>query len=347
MALPTLAQAFEWVFASGLVRQPFTLLWHAGEPLVLPISFYDKASHLLDMHNVAGVPVRQALQTNATLLDPAWCGFIKHQGIEVGVSLDGPAFLHDAHRRTRSGEGTLGRVLRGIRLLQEHGIPFYVISVLTADSLDYPDELFDFYRSEGIASVAFNVEEIEGPNTTSSLSARDTPARFRRFLSRFIGLASRADPPLLVREFSLAAAAILGDRFGPGSRTQENRPWSIVNVDWQGSFSTYSPELLGMTSPRHGSFALGHVARDTVEAIEATERFQRLEAEVARGVEMCQESCQYFPFCGGGAPANKHFENGTFASTETLFCRLHKQACLDVSLEWLERNTPRVQPCPC
>jgi hypothetical protein len=46
----------------------------------------------------------------------------------------------------------------------------------------------------------------------------------------------------------------------------------------------------------------------------------------------------YEAFCGGGPPANKYFENGTFASTETLFCRLHKQVCLDVSLDRLERG---------
>ena len=55
---------------------------------------------------------------------------------------------------------------------------------------------------------------------------------------------------------------------------------------------------------------------------------------------MCRESCRYFPFCGGGPPGNKYFENGTFASTETLFCRLHMKACLDVTADWLERHPP-------
>ena len=75
----------------------------------------------------------------------------------------------------------------------------------------------------------------------------------------------------------------------------------------------------------------------------ASPRFGRLEDEVARGVAMCRDSCAYFPYCGGGAAANKYFENGTFASTETLFCRLHKKACLDVSLDFLERNAAKGQ----
>ena len=53
---------------------------------------------------------------------------------------------------------------------------------------------------------------------------------------------------------------------------------------------------------------------------------------------MCEERCRYWSFCGGGPPGNKYFENGTFASTETLFCRLHKQATLDVTLDRIERR---------
>ena len=46
----------------------------------------------------------------------------------------------------------------------------------------------------------------------------------------------------------------------------------------------------------------------------------------------------YFAFCGDSAPANKFFENGTFASTETMSCRLQKKVCLDVVLDWLEEH---------
>jgi uncharacterized protein len=341
MAPDTLDQTFRWVFASGLARQPFTLLWHAGEPLVLPVSFYETATELLRRHNVAGVPVLQSFQTNATLIDPDWCAFLQRPDVHLGVSVDGPDFLHDRYRLTRQGHGTLDRVLRGIHRLHEHGVSFEVITVLTADSLDYPDELFDFYQVNGIGSVAFNVEEIEGPHTASSLQRDGTPERFRRFLTRFLTLAYAADPPLSVREFETSAAALLGaGRRGPGDRTQENKPWAIVNVDCEGNFSTYSPELLGMSSLAHGGFTLGNVTTDTLEAVMASPRFRRLEDEIGRGVEMCRESCAYFPFCGGGPPANKFFENGTFASTETLFCRLHKKVCLDVTLELLEQSAP-------
>ena len=339
MSAATLDRIFGWIFDSGLVRDPFTLLWHAGEPLVLPVTFYETASELLSRHNGDGIPVLQSFQTNATLIDAGWCAFLRRPNLHLGVSVDGPDFLHDRYRRTRQGRGTLDRVLQGIHLLHEHHIPFDVITVLTADALAYPDELFDFYRANGIGSVAFNVEEIEGPHTASSLQRAGTPERFRRFLTRFLTLARSAEPPLLVREFETSAAALLGRRrCGPDTRTQENKPWAIVNVDCEGNFSTYSPELLGMPSPTHGGFTLGNVNTDSLEAVIASARFRQLEDEIGRGVEMCRESCSYFPFCGGGPPANKFFENGTFASTETMFCRLHKKVCIDVSLERLEQS---------
>ena len=51
--------------------------------------------------------------------------------------------------------------------------------------------------------------------------------------------------------------------------------------------------------------------------------------EIGEGIEMCRAECKYFPVCGGGVPSNKVFENGTFASTETMYCRLTKKRVTD------------------
>jgi uncharacterized protein len=341
MTLEALEKTFNWVFSSGVVRQPFTLLWHAGEPMVLPASFYEQATLALERCNVSGLEVTQSIQTNATLVNDAWCEFIRRRGIQVGVSVDGPDFLNDRHRVTRKGGGTHANVLRGMRMLRDHEISFDVITVLTSTSLDYPDELYDFYVEHGITSVAFNMEEIEGPHVTSSLSDRGMEPRFRRFYSRFMDLALASDPPLRVREFDTAYNSITHHQ-QPETRMQECRPFAILNVDYEGNFSTYSPELLGLSSPRHGSFALGNVARDTIESVLALPRFIALDDEIRRGVDLCHETCRYFPFCGGGPPGNKFFENGDFATTETMSCRLHKKATFDVALDKLEQMKAHV-----
>lgn len=337
----TLERAFDWVFESGLARGPFTVVWHAGEPMVLPPSFYSAAIDTLERRNTAGVAVAHALQTNATLVDDAWCDFIRERQIRIGVSVDGPAFLHDRTRRTRSGRGTHARVLDGMARLRERGIGFHVISVLTDFALDYPDEIYDFYVEHEIHEVGFNVEEIEGPNDTSTLSGAVSEPRFRRFLSRFFELACRPTYPLRVREFDSMIAALLHGGAADPPPAQENHPFAIVSIDHRGNLTTFSPELLGLSAARYGEFALGNVATESLGDVLRSERYRAIAGDVAAGVAHCRASCDYFPYCGGGAPANKVFENGGFDSTETMFCRLTRQAMLDVVLDKL---APRAHP---
>ena len=333
----TLDRLFARVFESELVREGFTVVWHAGEPLVLRPAFYRDAFAIAARHNRTGAAVAHAVQTNATTIDQEWCDFISRHGLRVGVSVDGPDFLNDRYRTTRRGAGTHQRVMRGIAQLRHNCIPFHVITVLTRGSLDYPDELYAFYLEHGIDQVGFNVEEIEGPNQSSSLAAPDAEARYREFLSRFYDLVARGGVPLHVREFDSAVAAIVAEEREP-ARLQETTPFAIVSVDCDGNFSSFSPELLGLHSAEYGDFVLGNVHTDSFAAAAQSPRFAAMETAIGAGITRCRATCAYFRLCGGGAPANKYFENGSFDSTETLFCRFTRQAMLDVLLDKL--HTP-------
>ena len=67
-------------------------------------------------------------------------------------------------------------------------------------------------------------------------------------------------------------------------------------------------------------------------------KFLAVNAEIMRGLDRCRDSCEYFEICRGGSPGNKLFENGSFDSTETLFCRLTTKAVIDVVLERVEKT---------
>jgi uncharacterized protein len=41
MSLETVTATFEKVFASSYAGSQITVIWHAGEPLVLPVSYYE------------------------------------------------------------------------------------------------------------------------------------------------------------------------------------------------------------------------------------------------------------------------------------------------------------------
>jgi len=348
IAPATLERIFQRVADCDFATKPYTVVWHAGEPLVLPRRFYEEAFVVAARHARAGAAVTHSFQTNATLIDDRWCELFRRHGVRVGVSVDGPAPLHDAKRKTRAGQGTHARVMQGISCLQRHGIPFHVITVLGRESLDYPDELHAFYADHGIEHVGFNVEEIEGPNEGSSLESVDAVQRYAEFMSRFFDLAMGTEPQLKVREFGSMIAAVLHASDKRGLPAQEAAPFAILSVDCEGNFSTFSPELLGLPSDTYGSFALGNVVSDSFTDALRSSRFAAMARDVASGVSKCRETCAWFRFCGGGAPGNKYFENGSFDSTETLFCRLHRQTLADVVLSKTRRpdvaGAPGVAP---
>ena len=168
LPLAVLEAAVERVLESPYFGGEFTLLWHAGEPLMAPIAFYDEATQrigrLLEGRGLPASTVVQSLQTNATTIDGAWCDCFERNGIHVGVSMDGPAFLHDAHRVTRTGLPTHAAVMRGIDWLARRRIPFQVICVLTADALDHADAIADFFLQHGIVEVIELAGELRRPS---------------------------------------------------------------------------------------------------------------------------------------------------------------------------------------
>ena len=337
MSAATLERAFGKVFASGFLAFHLTVLWHAGEPLVPGVRYYEDAFAIIDRLRPDGLAITHHFQTNATLLDDRWVDFFRAHDARLGVSVDGPAELHDRSRKTRRGGGSFAQTMRGIRVLQEHDYPFHVITVLTRESLRRPQQLFDFYVANGFAQVAFNIEEIEGVHATSSLSAAEADREVRTFYAAILDLIDRTDPKLEIREFAGAYKAIAD----PASAQYGNplaEPLRTLSIGVDGEISSFAPELLGYASPRHGDLVFGNVHRDNIADLLSDRKFIAVNEEIARGLERCRSSCDYFSICLGGSPANKLFENGTFDSTETLFCRLSKRAVIDVVLGRMEKT---------
>lgn len=330
----TLSTVLARVLGSRFVRGQIVLCWHAGEPLVLPRSF--SAAAIAEAAALAppGLALRHNIQTNGTLLDDAWASFIATHGIRLGLSLDGPAFLHDAARRTRRGGGTHAAVMAAVDRLRRHGVPFHVIAVLRRESLGHADALFEFYRAHGIREVGFNIEEIDGIARTSSLAAAGVEREFRHFLRRFLARMRPEPGTIALREQAWAAEAIAHGL--PEGYNQEADPFRILSVAQDGRVSSFSPELRGTASPRHRDFILGDLMTEDLETIWQRTLRAPLAAEIARGVAACRSSCAHFGLCGGGAPANKWAEHGRFDATETMYCRLMRNALLEEVLADME-----------
>ncbi|MCW5734569.1 MAG: GRRM system radical SAM/SPASM domain protein [Enhydrobacter sp.] len=336
----TVTRLFTELFASGWTAPDLTIIWHAGEPLVVAPGFYREAFETIERLRPPSVVVKHAFQTNGMLIDRDWCALFRDWEVGVGVSVDGPQPLHDAHRKTRSGAGTFDRTIAGIRLLRAENVPFHVISVLSRDSLALPGEMLDFYLSEGIDQICFNVEESEGSHVSALFEGEELRERYEAFLRSFWHAARASGRVRFLREIDLAIPRVFRPEEAP-SRNIQTEPLAMLNVDSRGNVSSFSPELLGLRNGEYADFLLGNIHTHSLAQIYDACLRSSMFRDIQQGVEACARSCEYFSVCGGGAPVNKLFETGSFTGTRTSYCTLTQMVPTDLLLnafDQLEHN---------
>ncbi|MES0020227.1 cyclophane-forming radical SAM/SPASM peptide maturase GrrM/OscB [Mesorhizobium sp. M0036] len=344
MSHDIVAAAARFVFEGALNAPDFTVVWHAGEPLVVSRSWYREAFARIAAVTPPGLTVPHAIQTNGMLIDDAWCDLFLEHGVRVGVSIDGPAFLHDARRRTRSGGGTHAAALRGLRKLMQRGVSSRVICVITDATLPHARELIAFFHDEGVTDLGFNIEEVEGANASSSLARPGVIEDFRAFFEAVLESAESANPPLRIREYRNMLAMLKHPAFGHLNANSQNMPFAMLTVATGGELFTFSPELAGLSHQGYGDYVIGRLPQSRLEDVLEEPAFRSMLRDIWQGIALCQESCAYFKVCLGGSPVNKMSECGSFVATETLACKLANQVMADVSLERLDGQIPEIKP---
>lgn len=125
------------------------IAFQGGEPTLAGLDFFEEVVRIVKENNVNHCRVNFALQTNGTLLDENWARFFKAHHFLVGVSLDGIKEIHDQWRVDAEGKGTYQRVLSGIRLLEEYGVEFNILTVLTKDACRRYQKIYESYKKNG------------------------------------------------------------------------------------------------------------------------------------------------------------------------------------------------------
>ena len=141
-----------------------TVAWQGGEPTLMGIGFFRRAVEYQHRYKRPGMTFENTMQTNGTLLDDEWCEFFRDHGFLIGISIDGPRELHDAHRVDKSGKPTLDRVMRGLRLLQKHGVEYNILTAVNRLNADHPLEVYRFLRDEAGAAWMQFIPAIERLN---------------------------------------------------------------------------------------------------------------------------------------------------------------------------------------
>lgn len=138
------------------VASPFnSFCWQGGEPLLMGIDFFRNVAAFQKKYARPGQIIENSLQTNGLLLDAPWCEFLRKENFLVGVSLDGPAEIHNFYRKDYAGHGSFDGVMRGIGLMQEHEVSFNILCLLTDQNIQSPLKLYDFFLRNGFKFLQF------------------------------------------------------------------------------------------------------------------------------------------------------------------------------------------------
>jgi uncharacterized protein len=129
--------------------------WHGGEPTVLGLEYFQEIIQLQRRHKPPGRRIANGIQTNGLLVDETWARFFAAEQFSVGLSLDGPADLHDPYRVTRGGEPTHARVMLALERLQRHRVAHDVLCTVHDLNVRHPLRVYRFFRQARVRTIGF------------------------------------------------------------------------------------------------------------------------------------------------------------------------------------------------
>jgi uncharacterized protein len=219
MGEPVLEQYIRQLIESHQTNS-VNIAWQGGEPTLMGLDFYRRTLEVVEKYRRPGMTFLHTMQTNGTLLDDEWAAFFAEHNFLLGISIDGPRPLHDIYRVDKGGKPTFDKVMRGLRLLQKHGVDYNVLTTVNRVNGDYPLEVYRFLRDEvGTTWMQFIpvVERINADGLTlyqegTAVSDRSVqPEQFGRFLSAIFDEWVRHDVgTIYVQTFEAALSNWLG-----------------------------------------------------------------------------------------------------------------------------------------
>jgi uncharacterized protein len=273
-----------------------TFGWQGGEPLLMGLDFFRRAVALQQANHRPGVRVINALQTNGTLLDDAWCRFLHEHDFLVGLSLDGPREMHDTHRLDKSGKPSFDRAMAGLAYLKAHKVEFNILTTVHAANAEHPAEVYRFLRDEAgthfiqfIPIVARDGDGVSPQSVTAKQYGDFLIGVFDQWVRRDVGR-------VFVQVFDVALAAWTGQR--PGLCVLDKTCGNALVLEHNGDL--YSCDHF--VEPHH---RLGNILDTPLVEMVGSEQQRRFGLGKRDALPEVCRACEVRFVCNGGCPKNR------------------------------------------
>lgn len=288
ISLETLDRLFEMVSNE---YQSAWFIWHGGEPMTLPMSFYKSVMELEEKHFGKNTfRVGNTIQTNGTLLNRRFMAYCREKAINVGVSWEGP---YNGVLRELDPE-------KAVSMLSDKDNRYSVSSTISAETALKQKELYRFFRDRGTNLSLSPV--IPAGCARCGNTVPDPDDYIRGSIEAFDEWLHDADSKIPLVPHYLYVLNYLGDPTPSDcAHTSCLTKWICVNPD--GSIypcAKACPE----------EFRMGNV--NEISALSeafSSEGFRRILAGSVARREKCA-SCEVYRYCNGGCSMDAYHECG-------------------------------------
>ena len=291
-------------------RDP-SIAWQGGEPTLMGLDFFKQAIEYQAKFVGPGQCVGNALQTNGTLIDEDWARYLKENGFLVGLSIDGPALLHDHYRINKGGKGSHENVVRGLKLLQEYEVDFNALIVLNDVTVKKWREVYDYVYSLGVRHFQFIpiVEPGETPGEVLPFSV--SPEEYGEYLKGMFDIwFNDGQPSMYVRDFDDFTVGFAG--LGHPSCIHRDRCMDYVVVEGNGDVYTCDWTV-------EPDWKLGNVTRMPMRKMVESGLANKFLNGKANLSDRCR-SCKYLNYCQGGCPVHRRVAAADETPQPSYFC---------------------------
>jgi uncharacterized protein len=345
--------------------QYVTFGWQGGEPTLMGLPFFKRAITLQKKYN-HGKIVGNGLQTNGLLIDDQWADFLRDNQFLVGLSLDGPEYIHNQYRLNKGGQGSWKKVLQTAELLLEKGVETNALTVVNDYSVNYPREIYEFHKSLGLTFHQYiPCVETDSADPQKAASFSVNPLAYGKFLCELFDLwwddFKNGVPTTSIRYFDSVFHTYVGMKAPECTLMQECGVYVVIEHNG----NVYSCDFF--VEPE---WNLGNIMEKRITDMlnsDQQEKFGKLKSDLP---QKCRD-CQWLSHCWGGCtkdrirdPRDKNLNH--FCESYIEFFEHADSRLRQLADRWQQQNEPapkrpaaevsesgkslkvgRNEPCPC
>ncbi|URN97438.1 anaerobic sulfatase maturase [Leclercia adecarboxylata] len=284
--------------------------WQGGEPTMMGLSFFERVIELCKKYS-GGKRIKHALQTNGIVLNDKWARFFAENDFLIGLSIDGPAHLHNQYRVNRAGKGTFAQVTAAMSLLKTYHVAFNTLTVVGRHNSAHGLEVYEFLRQSGSRYIQF-IPLVERMSTAKSsllnlvlpgesgatLAPWSVPSwQYGEFLNTIFDIWIRRDVSRVsVQMFDVSLAAWTGQR-----------PVLCVHSETCGhAFALESNgDIYNCDHFVYPEHLLGNIHETTIKQINISEKAKEFGQVKRETLTSDCLRCDYLFVCHGGCPKHR------------------------------------------